>query len=128
VTPTPATAGTIPYTTFDLGERSVDGCSILLREKGTAADAFVFAMGYPEEPAEMTLDGAVQRLAFVAEREAGPESTHYTHANDRYEVMTTVTVEDREGNEVFSVSGRVEVRDQRKERRLTIRVVGEQGC
>ncbi|NJB87211.1 hypothetical protein GGR26_002991 [Lewinella marina] len=128
--PQPVVSGDITYRLLTLEEfRDVEGCTFLLWPEGAAEEQYLYGFNYGEGPAEGHFDGQLQTLETVSEddgNESGPVT--FVHANDEFEVTTTVTRERQVDSELWEVSGTVTIRNRQSGATLKVRVLGEQGC
>ena len=132
VTPQPATSGNLDYRLMSLEElREVEGCTFLLWPEDESAGHYVYGFNYGEGPAEGIFGDSFQTLEVVSENNNeddinAPET--FVHANDDYEVTTTVTRERQIDGELWELSGEVLVRERATGKILKVQVLGEQGC
>ena len=130
--PQPAVSGDVSYTLMDLNDlRDVEGCTFLLWPENEESGHYVYGFNYGEGPAEGMFGGSFQTLEVVRENDNdddpnAPET--FVHANDDYEVTTTVTRERQVDGELWELSGEILVRERATGKTLQVKVLGEQGC
>ncbi|THH37827.1 hypothetical protein [Neolewinella litorea] len=130
--PQPVVSGGIRYQLMVLDDlRDVKGCTFLLRPEDAEEGLYLYGFNYGEGPGEGLFGGSFQTLETVSEEEGNADGggpITFVHANDAYEVTTTVTQERQVDSELWEVSGTVTIRDRESGASLRVRVVGEQGC
>ena len=132
VTPQPVSSGDLDYRLMSLEElREVSGCTFLLWPEYESAGHYIYGFNYGEGPAEGMFGGSFQTLEVVSENDNdddGNAPETFVHANDDYEVTTTVTRERQIDSELWELSGTIVVRERATGKTLRVRVLGEQGC
>lgn len=128
--PQPIVSGDVSYRLLAATDfREVEGCTVYLRPENAPEGTYAYGFNYAEGPAEGVFDGNRQILEIVSEdNDSDDRPATYVHANDSYEVTTTVTLENQVDNELWEVSGTVVIRNKRNGKTVRMKVLGEQGC